>query len=438
MAPQTERMGLGARLLVLLGLLGLGLAIWRWLDGIGPISNLNQGSPWGFWIGFDILAGIALAAGGFVVAGLVHIFGAERYHPLVRPAIFTALLGYLMFIGGLLVDIGRPWAFWHAIIYWNHESPMFEVAWCVMMYTTVLLIEVMPYFLERWHKFHLLGLWRNYAPWAAWLLLVLFITAMTQSIVWVAALAVVLILFETLVRRGAFRRDPRVPTLLIMAGILFSTMHQSSLGTVFTMVPHKLSPLWYSPILPILFFISAVMAGLAMVIVESTLTARHLHRQPEIELLRNIGRGLGWAVLVYTVLRIVDLSVRGAASVALQPAPQAVAFWIEIVLGLAVPLAMLVLEEVIASVRGLLWAALFVVVGVVIHRLNVVITGLSSHTGERYFPHWMEVAVSVGVVALGILAYRAAVRYLPLFDEHGGGVARAGAMAVRADGRVDT
>lgn len=436
MATQTERLGLGGRLLVLLVALGLVLAIWRWLDGIGPISNLNQGSPWGFWIGFDILAGIALAAGGFVVAGLVHIFGAERYHPLVRPAIFTAFLGYLMFIGGLLVDIGRPWTFWHAIIYWHHESPMFEVAWCVMMYTAVLTIEVMPYFLERWRKHHLVAVWRNYAPWAAWVLLVLFTTAMTQSIAWVAAIAIVLLAFEILVRRGAFRRDPRVPTLLIIAGILFSTMHQSSLGTVFTMVPHKLSPLWYSPILPILFFISAVMAGLAMVIVESTLTARYFRREPETDLLRNVGRGLGWAVLVYTILRLVDLSVRGAASVALSPAPQAVAFWIEIVLGLAVPLAMLALEEVIASLRGLFWAAFFVVVGVVIHRLNVAITGLSSHTGERYFPHWMEVAVSIGIVSLGILVYRAAVGYLDLFGERGAsGGARGAATALGAEGR---
>ena len=436
MAKQTERLGLGGRVLVLLVALGLVLAIWRWLDGIGPISNLNQGSPWGFWIGFDILAGIALAAGGFVVAGFVHILGAERYHALVRPAIFTAFLGYLMFIGGLLVDIGRPWTFWHAIIYWHHESPMFEVAWCVMMYTTVLTLEVMPYFFERWHRPDLVALWRNYAPWGAWLLLVLFTLAMTQSVAWVATIAGVLLLFEVLVRRGAFRRDPRVPTLLIMAGILFSTMHQSSLGTVFTLVPHKLSPLWYSPILPVLFFTSAVMAGLAMVIVESTLTAKYLHREPESALLRNVGRALGWAVLIYTVLRLVDLSVRGAAGVALSPAPQAVAFWIEITVGLVVPLVLLALEEVISSVRGLFWVALFVVVGVVIHRLNVAITGLSSHTGERYFPHWMEVAVSIGIVSLGILVYRAAVRYLPLFEEHASQSSGHGSATVlQAEGR---
>ncbi len=135
------RLGPGVLLLALIAASGFALSLYRFAAGIGAVSNLNQGYPWGFWIGFDVLAGIALAAGGFVVAGLMHMFGGEKYHALVRPTILTAFLGYLLFIAALLVDLGRPWSIWHMTVYWHHESPMFEVGWCAMMYTTILFLE---------------------------------------------------------------------------------------------------------------------------------------------------------------------------------------------------------------------------------------------------------------------------------------------------------
>ena len=252
--------GLGSGLLFVLAAFGIILALIRFGRGLAWATNLNQGYPWGFWIGFDILAGIALAAGGFVVAGLVHVFGGEKYHPMVRPAIVTAFLGYLLFIFALLVDLGRPWAIWHMIIYQQPHSPMFEVGFCVMFYTTVLFLEFLPMVFERLGWYGAARAWKSWASWAAIILLVLFALALTRSTPWVLVIAGVLVLFELATMTGAIRRDPRVPTLLIMAGIIFSTLHQSSLGTLFLMAPHKLSAIWYTPWLPLLFFTSAVMA----------------------------------------------------------------------------------------------------------------------------------------------------------------------------------
>src|SRR3972149_3964273 len=172
------RLSIGILALAAIAVVGIGLALYRFVAGIGAVSNLNQGYPWGFWIGADVLAGIALAAGGFVVAGLMHMFGGERYHPLVRPTILTAFLGYLLFVVALMVDLGRPWTIWHMIIYWHHESPMFEVGWCVMMYTTILFMEFLPVVFERFRLDHVYAFWITVAPWIAIALLVLFTFAM--------------------------------------------------------------------------------------------------------------------------------------------------------------------------------------------------------------------------------------------------------------------
>src|SRR3989339_1854798 len=147
-----------------LAIFGIVLVIYRYAIGLGGVTNLSDGYPWGLWIGFDILAGIALAAGGFVMAGTVHLFGGHKYHALSKPAILTALLGYLLFIFGLFFDLGRPWNLWRAIYSWNHASPMFEVAWCVMLYTTVLILEFMPIVLEKFKLDKWLILWKNFVP----------------------------------------------------------------------------------------------------------------------------------------------------------------------------------------------------------------------------------------------------------------------------------
>ncbi len=411
------RFGFGSFILFVLVVLGIVLAIYRFATGLASVTNLNQGYPWGLWIGFDILAGIALAAGGFVIAAVVHIFGGEKYHPLVRPAILTAFLGYLMFIGGLLIDLGRPWMIWDMIIFHHHESPMFEVGWCVMLYTTVLFLEFLPVLFERYKMSGAIRAWMNLMPLVAIILLVMFAWFLTHSGTWTVIIAAVLVIFELAVRGGAIRRDVKVPTLLIMAGIIFSTLHQSSLGTLFLMVPHKLSMIWYSPTLPVMFFVSAVMAGLAMIIVESTLSSKFFGRGLELNLLQGIGKGLSWLILIYLAFRGIDLVVRGVGAEVLVMTPQSIAFWIEVVLGLLIPLAILLTPEGIASGRGLFWAGLMVVVGLVVNRLNVAVTGISGGYWPTYYPAWSEIAISVGIVSLGILVYLTLCRNFPIFEE---------------------
>ena len=407
--------GLGTGLLMLVAAFGSILALYRFASGIGRVSNLNQGYPWGFWIGFDVLAGIALAAGGFVVAGLMHMFGGEKYRPLVRPTILTAFLGYLLFILALMVDLGRPWTIWHMIIYWHHESPMFEVGWCVMMYTTILFLEFLPVVFERYQMDRTYAVWRNVAPWIAVALLVLFAIALTHSAPWVIAIAAVLVGFELLVRFGVIYRDPRMPTMLLMAGIMFSVLHQSSLGSLFLIVPHKLNAIWYSPILPLFFFVSAVAAGVAMVIVESTLSAWYFGREIEVALLRDVGHVLCWALFGTLALRGLDIVLRGIGTELLVLTPQSVAFWIEVQAGLIIPLAILLTPDFADSARWLFWASLMVIVGLLINRLNVAVVGITSTYGETYYPHWMEIAITAGIVAAGVLAYIFVCRNFPVF-----------------------
>ncbi len=412
---RSRDFSLGTGLLVLVAAFGFMLALYRFASGIGAVSNLNQGYPWGFWIGFDVLAGIALAAGGFVVAGLMHMFGGEKYRPLVRPTILTAFLGYLLFILALMVDLGRPWTIWHMIIYWHHESPMFEVGWCVMMYTTILFLEFLPVVFERYQMDRIYAVWKNVAPWIAIALLVLFAIALTHSAAWVMAITAVLVGFELLVRFGLIYGDPRMPTMLLMAGIMFSVLHQSSLGSLFLIVPHKLHAIWYSPILPLFFFVSAVAAGVAMVIVESTLSAWYFGREIEVALLRDVGHVLCWAIFGTLALRGLDLVLRGIGTELLVLTPQSIAFWIEVQAGLIIPLAILLTPDFADSARWLFWASLMVIAGLLINRLNVAVVGITSTYGETYYPHWMEMVITAGIVATGVLAYIFVCRNFPVF-----------------------
>ena len=190
------------------------VALNRFIFGLGVTTNLNDRTPWGLWIGFDVMGGVALAAGGFVITAIFYIMKREEFHPLVKPAVLTAFLGYVAVVFSLLVDLGLPWNIWHMIIFWNLHSPLFEVGWCVMLYTTVLLLEFSPVPLEEFSR---------YAKIRKFLMKFRFI--------------------------------------FVLLGIMLSTLHQSSLGSLFLIMPFKLYPLWYSNILPIQFFISASCIG---------------------------------------------------------------------------------------------------------------------------------------------------------------------------------
>ncbi len=351
----------------------------RFAFGLGSVTNLSDETPWGIWVGFDILAGIGLAAGGFIMAATVYVFGLERYRPLVRMSILTALLGYLLFITGLILEIGRPWNIWRCIVNHNIHSPLFEIAWCVMLYTTVLLLEFSQVVFERlgWHRLEGL-LHRILAP-------------------------------------------------LVIIGVLLSTLHQSTLGTLFTIVPHKLHPLWYSPILPIHFFISCLAAGLAMVCFEGFLSWRFLGHPPRLDLLPNLARVMALILVVYFVFRVEDLALRDALPLAFVPGMPAFLFWLENLLFVFVPLAIVFRTARRMTTRALFVASFAAVLGFIMNRFNVAVTGMQLIHPTGYFPTWQELVISMTLIALGFVAAGIAVRYLPIVpiggSDSSGGVA---------------
>ena len=348
---------------------GMVVTVIRFTQGLGAVTNLSDEYPWGLWIGFDVLCGVGLAAGGFTLTAMVYIFNVKRFRPVVRAAVLTAFLGYLLVIVALLFDLGRPWNLWRPLFFWNPHSVMFEVSWCVTLYTAVLSLEFSGMVFEK------LG-------------------------------------WERLVR---WQRMITLP--LVVVGVILSTLHQSSLGALYLIVPGKLHPLWYTANLPLLFFISSVCVGLAMVIVESRLSARAFNRQLEMPLLIEIGQILLAMLGVYGVVKVFDLLQRNAVHLALGSSYEARMFQLEVILGLLLPFLLLFSPDVRRSIRGLYGASLLVVMGFVVNRLNVSITGLESAQGGSYVPAWSEIAITLMLVALGFAAFSLAVRYLNVYPE---------------------
>lgn len=354
------------------------VAYLRFSRGLGAVTHLSDTFPWGVWIGFDVLCGVGLAAGAFTIMAIVHIFHIERFEPILRPTLLTGLLGYLLVIAGLLFDLGQPWRIWHALVFWNPHSVMFEVAWCVMLYTTVLTLEFLP------------------------------------------------IVFERLRMERPRRVLRAIGTPLVIAGVLLSTLHQSSLGTLYLIVPTKLYPLWYSPMLPFLFVMSAIAAGLAMVILESALSERAFGRRLEMDVLTPIARGLLVALGLYGLLRLLLLRRTGALLLLLHPGYEERLFLLEFGIGVVLPWLLLALPAVRRSRRWLPFAALLVVIGFLLNRLNVSVTGMERAAGVRYMPSTMEFTVSLGLVALGFVLFALAARYLPIFPPGAHGAERGG------------
>jgi formate dehydrogenase iron-sulfur subunit len=411
-----SKLSFGGKIVWALAIFGLILVLYRYAFGLGAATNLSDGYPWGLWIGFDILAGIALAAGGFVMAGTVHLFGGHKYHALARPAILTALLGYLLFIFGLFFDLGRPWNLWRAIYSWNHTSPMFEVAWCVMLYTTVLILEFLPVVLERYKLNKLLELWRTFVPWIIIFMLGMFTLAMSYSLAWALVMVIILLVWEISMRAGWMPRDKQMPILLIMAGVMFSTMHQSSLGSIFLLAPTKLHILWYTPIIPLMFLLSAIMAAPAMVIFESLMSEKILKHKARFDLLSDLARWMPYLLSLYLLIKIADLIGRNAALQTFTMSPQTISWWLEITIGVILPLILFLSPEIIKTKGGLLWASTLVIIGLVWNRINVAIVGVIVEKWETYYPYWIELFISIGVVAIGLIVFKWAVENLPIYE----------------------
>jgi Ni/Fe-hydrogenase subunit HybB-like protein len=346
---------------------GLYATCLRVVYGLGGATNLSDKFPWGLWIGFDVLCGVGLAAGGFTLVAIVHIFNIERYKPILRPAILTAFLGYSLVVVALLYDLGRPDRLWHPLVMWNPHSVMFEVAWCVTLYSTVLFLEFIPVVFEKfgWHK----------------------------PLEWVHSIS--------------------VP--LMIAGVLLSTLHQSSLGTLYLIVPEKLYPLWYSPILPLLFYISAIAVGLSMTIFESWHSSRAFGRALELSLLASMARVLAVLMSVYLWIRFLDMAHRDVFGLLLRNRTETWLFALEIAL-MAVPTVLLYQRKVRMSPGALYACAVMVVFGFIANRLNVAVTGMEAGSGAHYIPKWTEVAVTLSIVGAGFAIFRVIAEYFPIFE----------------------
>ncbi len=358
---------------VFLVIMGLGLysTFIRFFYGLGAVSNMSDQFPWGLWIGFDLLCGVMLAAGGFCIVGAVYLFNVERLHSVVRPAVLTAFLGYVLFIVGLLFDLGRPWYIWHQLIYMNPHSVMFEVGICVMSYTTVLFFEFLPNVFERFH--------------------------LHTPIRWIK----------------------KIYPVLIILGILLSTLHQSSLGSLYLIMPSKLHPFWYTPALPFLFFGSAIAVGLAMTIFESTQSAKAFGRHLELPVLVELGGALLVALWVNALLRFEDYFHRGLLGQIVKPSYEAYFLWLELALAFVIPITMLSFRKVRLSPNGLYLASIFSLLGFITNRLNVSLTGFETYAGHHYLPKWTEFSVTLMIIAAGFALFGLAVRYLPIFPaEH--------------------
>ncbi len=341
----------------LIGLAG-SVAAARFLFGLGASTNLTDANPWGVWVGFDVMGGVALAAGGFIVTATVYIFKLERFHSVVRPAVLTAFLGYLAVAVGLMFDLGLPWNIWHMIVYWNPHSPLFEVGWCVMLYLTILTLEFFPVPAEEFPR----------------------LASIRRTLV-----------------------KARLP--LVIVGIGLSTLHQSSLGSLFLIMPYRLHPLWYSPILPVMFLISAISLGLSMVIFESHFTAYLYRRKPETELLASFGGACRWVLAIYLTVRFADLLIRRQAAQLFVADWRTALFWFEITVMALIPIALFTSTRVRHSRAGQWTAATFAVCGIVLNRIDVGGVAHPRPDGAFYLPSWTEISISVGIVSAATLAF---------------------------------
>ena len=366
--------------IILLSLMGVAfvVAMIRYIYGIGDISNLSNAYPWGFWISFDLFTGVAISSGGFLMAGTVYILRIKEFQPLLRPSVLTAFLGYLMVAVALLVDLGHPERIWYMMIHMNGTSVLLEIGICVMSYLTVLAIEFAPVVFEglKWQKFaHLIH--KFIMP-------------------------------------------------FVILGVVLSTLHQSSLGSLLLIQPTILHPLWWTPFLPVMFFTSALTIGLAMIILESSLSSRYFQRGLEVHLLEKLAKVIPYVLGVYAFFKFGELAWAGDLHYLFSSGVMSILFWAEILIGVVTPVILFSIAKVRHSANGLLSGAIILLLGMILNRFNVSWFGV-KHPDPlfymptfmdkvHYFPSLPEVAVSLGIFSAGILVFGLAAKYLPVFE----------------------
>ncbi len=391
-APVTGKKFLTPGVVVLLSLMALGFFFFaaRFLFGIGMVANLNNQFPWGIWIGIDVASGVALAAGGFTTGAIAYVFNRRQYHAVIRPALLTAMLGYTFVVLGLMVDIGRYWNITSPMFNWNGNSVLFEVAICVMIYLNVLYIEFIPIVIERFKgRVRLPG----------------FLAGLNKVLERLLALA------DTLLGKVMF--------VFIIAGIVLSCLHQSSLGSLMLIAPYKVHPLWYTPILPLLFLLSAIAAGYPMVTFESLLVSWSFNRKPEMEVLTPLARFMPFLMGTYLFFKIGDLIVRGTYVYLFEGTYQTNAFIVEILFGVILPFVLVLFKKVRASAGWLFLASTVFVLGILLNRINVFLVSYAPpYKITAYFPALGEIFITLGLIATLMFLYRVFVFIFPVLGSH--------------------
>lgn len=374
--------------LSILALNGLIFLAARFLFGLGAVTNLDNQHPWGIWIGVDVAAGVALAAGGFTTAALGHIMHREHYHVVVRPALLTALLGYTFVAVSVGVDLGRYYSIWHPLVYWNGNSALFEVGICVMAYLTVLYIEFLPIVTQKFiGNVNLKG----------------FLNRFNKPI-------------DKLLR-ALDRGLEKTMFIFIIAGVVLSCLHQSSLGTLMVIAGPKMHPLWQTPVLPLLFLLSAISVGFPMVIMESLIASRSFKLKPEMDVLSRMGQMIGPLLGIYLAFKIGDMFIRETFVYLTELTTASVMFMIEIIFGVVIPLRMFLSREVLKSPLWLFVASCLVIFGVLLNRINNFLVAYTPpYETASYFPSIGELSVTIGFVCLEVLFYRLVVRYFPVIS----------------------
>ena len=375
------RLRIGKLPLVLLIFVGIAFiaAMIRYINGIGAISDLSNSYPWGFWISFDLFTGVAISSGGFIMAGLVYIFQIKEFKPLLRPSVLTAFIGYILVAVALLVDLGHPERIWYMIIHHNGTSVLLEIGICVMSYLTVLAIEFAP------------------------------------------------VVFEGLKFEKVAHYIHRFIMPFVILGVVLSTLHQSSLGSLLIIQPTKLHPLWWTPLLPVMFFTSAISIGLAMIILESSLSSRYFKRGLEIHLLAKLAKAIPIVLIIYLLLKFGELAYAKELSYLFTSGTMSILFWAEIIIGAIIPIIWFSFEKTRNDPNLLLSGAILLLIGMILNRFNVSWFAVKHPDPLYYLPSFMnhvhyvptlpEISVSIGLFSAGILAFGLAVKYFPVFEE---------------------
>ena len=358
-------------LVVLIFAFGAWATYLRFVKGFAVATNMSDAQPWGIWVGVATLCGVGLSAGGFAIAGAVYLLDMNRYRPISRAAVLIAFLGYLSVCFGYAWELGLPWNFWHPLVMWNRKSVLFEVVWCIMMYTTVLALEFSP--------------------------------ALVEKIPWRKA------------REWYLHWHHEVLIALVLIGVLLSSLHQSFLGGLFIIFKGKMYPLWYSNYQTTLFYLSAIPAGMAMIIMAIYLSVRSLNARVDMRIVKEVSRIISPMLVIFALYRFVDLSRQDALASLFRPVVETAYFWLEIGLFIALPLVLFNLPRVRQTPIGLYWASAATIAGFMVHRVNVSINSLERATQAHYVPKWPEMAVTLMLVTAAVLAFRYAVLHFDIF-----------------------